>query len=129
MGKGNRKDLANSIEQGAMDAHTPPTGLRRFLFDGRIEKRLSMRVPVYLAAKRERNAAERAFTRNVSPHGVRVVTKQELRPGEEPLITPLIGEFPQTARVLYCKSRERGGFYVGLKLMGRSVNWAEAMGR
>jgi len=108
-----------------MDGFTPPTDLRRFLFDGRIERRLSLRVPVYLARENEPRATEQVFTRNVSPHGVRLVTKQKWPPGTEPLITPRTGEFPQPAQVVYCKTRERGGFYVGLTFTGRSIMWNE----
>ncbi len=85
-----------------------------------------MKVPVYLSYKKEPRVGERVFTRNVSPHRARIVTSQEWRPGEEPMITPLIGEFPQTAQVVYCKTRGRGGFYVGLRLMGRSVKWEDS---
>lgn len=108
-----------------MDAHTPPTDLRRFLFDGRIEKRLSMRVPVYLATESDPHSRERVFTRNVSPHGVRLVTRQKWQLGGAPLITPRAGEFPQPAQVVYCKVRERGGYYLGLRFTGRSIQWDE----
>ena len=109
----------------AMDANTPPTDLRRFLFDGRIEKRLSMQVPVYLATQNEPRVSERVFTRNVSPHGARLVTSQKWQPGWEPLITPRMGEFPLPAQVVYCQTRGSGGFYVGLRFTGRSIKWAE----
>jgi hypothetical protein len=111
-----------------MDHATPPTDLRRVLFDGRIEKRLPMMVPVHLTTAKEPRVAERAFTRNVSPHGARVVTKRLWQPGEEPLLTPLTGEFPQPARVVYCQPRARGGFYVGLQFPERSVRWDESRG-
>ena len=84
-----------------------------------------MQVPVYLARENEPRAIERVFTRNVSPHGARVVTKQKWQPGWEPLITPQAGEFPQLAQVVYCHARERGGFYVGLRFKNRSIKWAE----
>jgi len=118
------KDPASESPR-AMDGLTPPTAVRSFLFDGRIERRLSMQVPVYLARENEPRTGERVFTRNVSPHGVRLVTKQKWQPGGEPLITPHAGEFPQPAQVVYCHVRERGGFYVGLRFTGRSIKWAE----
>ncbi len=93
------------------------------LFDGRIEKRLPMAVPVYVTSAKEPRDMEKTLTQNVSPHGARVVTKRLWRPGEEPLITPLTGEFPQPARVVYCRPSGNGGFCVGLKFPGRSVKW------
>jgi len=109
-----------------MDNTTPPTDLRRVLFDGRIEKRVSMIVPVQLAATKEPRAAERTFTRNVSPHGARVVTQRQWQLGDEPLLTPLTGEYAQLARVVYCQPRARGGFYLGLQFTVRSVKWDES---
>lgn len=112
-----------------MDQTTPPTDLRRVLFDGRIEKRVRMTVPVHLTTTKEPRVAERTFTRNVSPHGARLVTRREWRSVEEPLLTPLTGEFPQPARVVYCQPRPSGGFYLGLQLKGRSVKWEESLAR
>jgi hypothetical protein len=109
-----------------MDPATPPTDLRQVLFDGRIEKRVTAMVPVHLATTKEPRATERAFTRNVSPHGARVVTNRLWQPGEEPMLTPLTGEFPQPARVVYCQPRARGGFYLGLQFTARSVKWDES---
>jgi PilZ domain-containing protein len=109
-----------------MDPATPPTDLRQVLFDGRIEKRVTMTVPVHLATANGHRVAERTFTRNVSPHGARVVTNRLWKPGEEPLLTPLTGEFPQPARVVYCVPRARGGFYLGLQFTARSVKWDES---
>jgi hypothetical protein len=112
-----------------MDPTTPPTDLRQVLFDGRIEKRVTATVSVHLATTKEPRVAERAFTRNVSPHGARVVTNRLWQLGEEPMITPLTGEFPQPARVVYCQPRERGGFYLGLQFTARSVKWDESSPR
>lgn len=112
-----------------MNHLTPPTDLRRVLFDGRIEKRVSMIVPVHLTTTKEPRAAERTLTRNVSPHGVRLVTKRLWELGEEPLVTPLTGDFPQPAKVVYCQPRTNGGFYLGLQFPDRSVRWGESRTR
>jgi hypothetical protein len=112
-----------------MDQTTPPTDFRRVLFDGRIEKRVRTTVPVHLTTTKEPRIAERTFTRNVSPHGVRLVTRREWHRDEELLLTPLMGEFPQPARVVYCRPRPSGGFYLGLQLTARSVKWEEPLGR
>lgn len=112
-----------------MNHLTPPTDLRRVLFDGRIEKRVSMIVPVRLSTTKEPRAAERTLTRNVSPHGARLVTKRLWELGEEPLVTPLTGDFPQPAKVVYCQPRANGGFYLGLQFLDRSVRWDESRTR
>lgn len=106
-----------------MDAATPPFGLRKLLFDGRIEKRSAMVLRVHLVATKESRASERASTRNISPHGARLVTKRLWSPGEESLLTPLTGEFPQLARVVYCQPRPSGGFYVGVRFSDHAVRW------
>src|SRR6266581_8562648 len=81
------------------------------LFDGRIEKRLPMAVPVYVTSAKEPRDMEKTLTQNVSPHGARLLSKRFWRPGEEPLVTPLTGEFPQPARVVYCHPSGNGGFF------------------
>jgi hypothetical protein len=106
-----------------MDATTPPTGHPPLLSDGRVEQRQRANVPVYLARTKGPRDAERTFTRNVSPHGARVVTMQRWHSGEGQLLTPLTGEFPQMARVVYCHPRPGGGFYVGVYFPDRSVRW------
>ncbi len=110
----------------AMDVPTPPFGRRKLLFEGRIEKRSLAVVPVCLMTIKEPRFSERTVTRNVSPHGARVVTKRLWQPGEEPLLTPPGGEFPQPARVVYCQPRSKGGFYVGVQFSGRSVRWPDS---
>ena len=111
----------------AMDVTTPPEGRRPLLSDGRAEKRHRANVPVYLARTKEPRGAERTFTRDISPHGARVVTMQLWHSGDEQLLTPLTGEFPQLARVVYCQPRPAaGGYYVGLHFPVRSVRWGEA---
>lgn len=112
----------------AMDATTPPNGHRPLLSDGRVEKRHRANVPVYLSRAKEPRGAERTSTRDVSPHGARVVTMQPWRSGDEQMLTPLTGEFPQVARVVYCQPRPSGGYYVGLHFPDRSVRWGQNPG-
>ena len=109
-----------------MDALTPPFGRRKRLFDGRVEKRSLAVLPVYLATTKEPRFSERIFTRNVSPHGARLVTKRLWQLGEEPFIAPLTGEFPQQARVVYCQPRQKGGFYLGVQFFERAVRWPDS---
>src|SRR5260370_19074782 len=95
------------------------------LFDGRLEKRLTMSVPVYLASLGEPRARERKVTENVSPHGARVISKRSWRSGEEALIAPLTGEFPQVGTVVYSRRKNGGGSYcLAVELLTRSVKRA-----
>jgi len=41
------------------------------------------------------------------------------------MLTPLTGEAPRMARVVYCQPRPAGGYYVGLYFPDRSVRWEE----
>src|SRR5260370_7915254 len=93
-----------------MDVPTPPFGRRKLLFEGRIEKRSDAVVPVCLMTINEPRFSERTVTRNVSPHGARVVTKRLWQPGEEPLLTPPAGEFPQPAPASCFHPPAKSGF-------------------
>ena len=94
------------------------------LFEGRLEKRLTMSVPVYLASMGEPRARERTVTENVSPHGARVISKRSWRSGEEALIAPLTGEFPQVGTVVYSRHKNgEGPLCLGVEFLDRSVKW------
>jgi len=93
------------------------------LFDGRVEKRLATSIPVYLASLADPRARERTVTENISPHGARVISKRSCRSGEEVLISPLTGEFPQVGRVIYCSPRTGDGFCLGVEFPDRTVKW------
>jgi PilZ domain len=93
------------------------------VFFGRIEKRLPISVPVYLAALEEPRAHEQTTTENVSPHGARVVSKRSWRPGEESLITPQMGELSQVGRVIYCLRETRDRFCLGVEFPDRTFIW------
>jgi hypothetical protein len=93
------------------------------VFFGRIEKRVPTSVPVYLVSLEDSRTRERTLTENVSPQGVRVISKRSWRPGEESLITPLTGEFPQVGKVIYCLPEARDRFCLGMEFQSRAVNW------
>ena len=95
------------------------------LLDGRIEKRLPVSVPIYLAHLNELRAREQTVTENVSPHGARILTKRFWRPGEEALIARRTGEFLQVGRVVYSEQK-MGCFCLGVEFLDRSVNWGES---
>ena len=96
------------------------------LFDGRIEKRLPASVPVYIASIQEPRAREGTLTENVSPHGARVTSKRSWTPGEEVLIAPKTGEFPQVGTVIYCLAKMWERFSVGIEFPTRTVKWDSA---
>jgi hypothetical protein len=105
-------------------AHRQRPNTNKRLFDGRLEKRLTVSVAVYLASLGEPRVRERTFTENVSPHGSRVISKRSWRPGEEALIAPLTGEFPQLGTVVYSRRKNGGGrFCLGVEFLDRSVKW------
>jgi len=100
-------------------------GPNQRLFDGRLEKRLPTSVPVYLTPLEDPRAPERTLTENVSPHGARIITRRYWRAGEEPLITPLTGEFPRVGRVVYCLPKTQDRFCLGVEFPDRTVRWSE----
>ena len=91
------------------------------LFDGRMEKRLSMSVTVYLARSNDHLAREQTVTENVSPHGARILSKQSWRSGEKVVLVPTV-EFPQVGRVIYCKNLGNH-FCLGVEFPGHSLQW------
>jgi hypothetical protein len=98
-------------------------------FGRRIERRVPVEVPVYLASLREPRPAERTRTENVSPHGARVVTKRPWKPNEEPLITSDAGTPQLHVRVVYCRPVSNGLFRIGLEFRGEAVQWFERASR
>jgi len=93
--------------------------------NGRIEKRFTTSVPVYLASLDEPRARERTLTENVSSQGARVISQRSWRSGEGSLISTLTEEFPQVGRVIYCVPKAGDRFCVGVEFQGRTVKWGE----
>jgi PilZ domain len=109
-----------------MNDYAQPRGPNKRLFDGRIEKRVPTSVPVYLGALEDPRRPERTVTENVSPHGARVISKRSWRPGDESIVTPLSGEFPQVGRVIYCLPSAGDRFCLGMEFLDRAVNWGDS---
>jgi len=84
---------------------------------GRCEKRTARVVPVELSRLDESLLKERAFTENLSPHGVRVVTEREWRPGTIVLIVSSQAALKSRAQIVYCQPLGIGRFAVGVKLL------------
>jgi len=114
--------VENLAEQ-ADDRSTQRKILRLKSFDARIEKREPLPVQIYLANLDEPRVRERTVTEDVSAHGARVLTKRCWRRGEVPLVTPLIGEFPKHARVVYCDPQAKGGYCLGIQFEGPAFKW------
>jgi hypothetical protein len=94
-------------------------------FGRRIEKRVPVEIPVYLASLREPRPAEKTRTENVSPHGARVLTKRRWQPNEEPLVTSAKGQPQLPVRVVYCRPISNGLFRIGLEFRGNAVSWID----
>ncbi len=90
---------------------------------GRAEKRVPMMLLVYIAALRASGPAERTCTENVSPHGVRVVTRQPFRIGERPTVCVLSGDCESRGRVVYCQPLPNARYCVGMEFPELSVIW------
>jgi hypothetical protein len=93
--------------------------------DGRFEKRIPMAVPVDLVITEKMLVSERVVTVNVSPHGVRVVTKRYLRPEEQPWLASLTSYFRLQGSVVYCQPLTNGDFCVGLKFRASFMGWED----
>ena len=115
--------VENLTEQGSY-GDTQRKNPRLKSFDARIEKRVPLPVQVYLASLAEPRARERTVTEDVSPHGARVLTSRYWQPGEVPLLTSLIGEYPQHARIVYCVPQPNGGYCVGINFEGSAFKWS-----
>ncbi len=92
-------------------------------FYGRAEKRVPMTVSVYITARGTSGPAERTFTENVSPHGVRVMTQQPFRTGERPIVCVLSGECESRGTVVYCQPLPNTRYCVGMEFSESSVIW------
>ena len=91
--------------------------------DGRSERRVTMAIPVCLAAAEKLHVAEQAMTVNVSSQGARVVTRRRWHPGEEPRLASSSGALGAQTTVVYCEPLPDGHFCIGLKLLSAIMNW------
>lgn len=98
--------------------------------DGRMETRVPIVMPIYLLdARRTAQAPELALTENVSPNGVRVITKWKRQPGEQEHFALLSGEEALRAEVVYCLQTPKNAYCVGLRLQRPRAGWWHAQTR
>jgi len=118
-----RIDHVENLNEHRSDRNTQQKVVRLKSFDARREKRDPLPVQVYLASLEEPRTREQTVTEDVSPHGARVLTRRCWNPGEVPLLTPLIGEYPKHARVVYCIPQPNGGYCLGIEFEGPTFRW------
>ncbi|HYX67706.1 MAG TPA: hypothetical protein VE825_01125, partial [Terriglobales bacterium] len=68
---------------------------------------------------------ETAYTENVSPRGLRVLTAYLWRSREEVLITVVPSGLRRRGHVVYCVPREDGRFLAGIGWGSAPINWAD----
>ncbi len=90
---------------------------------GRLEKRIQLAVPVQISSVLDPVATERTTTENVCSLGIRVLTQRARDLNEQLIISPLRGELPALASVVYCQRLADGRYGVGLRFQGRPINW------
>jgi len=92
---------------------------------GRREKRTPMEVPVVLSLPNKNPYKERTLTENVSPRGLRAVTKRTWQPGTRLLVTFDREGIQGPARVVYCQRLANDRFAVGLALSAQMKQWSD----
>jgi hypothetical protein len=91
----------------------------------RVEGRIALSIPVFLAHSLTPNEAEAAVTENVSTSGARASTKRHWQPGETLRISRSWGKFHLPARVAYCQQLSKDTFCVGLSFTSPYAGWWE----
>lgn len=99
--------------------------MRLFLLRGRSERRIPVRLPVYLARASLPEETELAVAVNAGEHGLRVITQRRWRPGEVLIVTPLSNEPRITAKVAYCWRRLEHTYDTGLRVEAAAPRWWE----
>lgn len=90
---------------------------------GRLERRISLSVPIQVSSQLDPAASERTVTENVSSLGVRALLLNARDMNESVMITSLMGNERSTARVVYCQRLPNGRFAVGLEFKGSVPKW------
>jgi hypothetical protein len=99
------------------------SGTRGTMSNGRSERRIPKTVSVEVSLVDGPTLKEKALTENVSPHGVRVLMQQSLRPRQQAVIISQNEGVSSRAKVIYCQRATENGFAIGLELAGRVESW------
>lgn len=91
--------------------------------DGRVERRLSVRVHVRIASLDRPWVAELAMTENVSSLGARILVKDAWKPGERVLVESTGRAYSCDAHVVYCQPLGTGTTAVGLQMARPRLDW------
>lgn len=91
--------------------------------NGRFETRFFVTIPLYLMDPVHSALMDLALTENVSPRGLRIVSKRCAEPGESWDIRPLSGGLRIPVRVVYCEKTGRHSFCIGLRLIDPIQQW------
>jgi hypothetical protein len=89
----------------------------------RVERRISMEIPVVLDGHRQMPGTESTFTENVSARGARVVSTRRWEQGERLTFVLRTGEFRSSARVAYCHPLQGDGFAIGVEFLEPKGRW------
>ena len=89
----------------------------------RVERRITMEIPVVLDGHRQMPGTESTFTENVSAHGARVVSTRRWEQGERLTFASNTGEFRSSARVAYCQALQGDGFAIGVEFLEPKGRW------
>ncbi|HEX2713793.1 MAG TPA: PilZ domain-containing protein [Candidatus Acidoferrales bacterium] len=97
--------------------------------NGRMEPRTRLRIPVQLASLDSPGRAETTLTENISPLGIRAVTKRPWQLGESVMVISPVGDLRTPARVVYCQRVNENEFGLGLQFLGPQLKWGGSAGR
>lgn len=92
---------------------------QRFMIE-RAENRVGMNLTAMLVGTHGKLGVEKAITENVSPRGVRVISRSEWFIDDTILVSLPAGHFTSAARVAYCDALGQGRFGTGLEFVGSS---------
>jgi PilZ domain len=94
---------------------------------GRLEKRMSLTVPLEFLRLQKQTYSERANTENVSTAGARILAKQPLESGECLEVRFLESNVRAESRVVYCQQASDGRFGVGVHFEKITAAWSQAL--
>ena len=94
--------------------------------DGRLEKRVTAKVPIHIIHMENAAVAETTTTLDISRYGARLATSRRWHPGDQLGLTSLSGEFQRRATVIYCHPLADSQFCIGVEFGVSVRNLREA---